>query len=145
MDAQVHIDIGSHVLDKGLKEATNLCAHREPLDGRRLNCEIMPEWAVDEYTKRLEEELINSVNDEKFRFPDELPMDRWIWDNSTLRKIYVARGAGRQMVYNMTHALALEEHFALDPQIMTEVNQIMREDFPEEIEVDDDDEKQKVC
>lgn len=102
----------------------------------------MPEWAMDEFTHRIEEDLMNRLNDNGVKFTQGAYVESWIFDNSTLRKIYISRAAGRQMVYNMTHALALEDHFTLEPEIMIEMNEQMREKFPDE--VDEHDKTQQV-
>ncbi|KAF2162130.1 hypothetical protein M409DRAFT_58571 [Zasmidium cellare ATCC 36951] len=143
-DSQIHIDLDSSILDQGLKDANNLCAHREPIDGRRLNCDLMPQWARVEFEQLIEEHLTNRINDNALEFTRNGYMDQWIFDNATLRNKFITYGAGRQMIYNITHALALEENFIIEPDVMIEINLEMREDYPQAVDDDEEDTQEEA-
>lgn len=42
------IELDGKIVDGAMRQGNNLCAHREPIDGHRLVCQIMPPWAEHE-------------------------------------------------------------------------------------------------
>lgn len=81
---------------------------------------------------------MNRLDLDDFHYPQHSLMDKWIFDNAALRSEYIAHAVGRQMIYNMTHQLALEERFGLDADVMIEVTQQMIDKYPEDVDEDDE-------
>lgn len=136
-DKDIVITLEGKIVDDAVRNGDNLCAHIAPIDGRRLACQLMPTWAKDEFDTLVVESLNDRLDFDDFQYPQHSLMDKWIFDNAALRSEYIARAIAKHMEYNVTHDLALETRFGLDPDVMIEITQYMIDKFPQDFDEDE--------